>query len=62
MESNINASTKAGTVGGTLLVLLLRISSEEVWKTAVLAAVGAVVSFAVSFLLNRFIKKRKAKG
>lgn len=62
MESNVNAPTKAGTIGGTLLVLLLRISSEEVLKTAVLAAVGAVVSFAVSLFLNRFIKKRKVKG
>lgn len=61
MESNANANapTRAGTIGGTLLVLLLRIGSEEVLKTAVLAAVGAVVSFGVSFLLNKLVKRRK---
>lgn len=63
MENNTNADvpTKAGTVGGTLLVLLLHISSEEVLKTALLAAIGAVVSFSVSFLLNKLVKKRKTK-
>lgn len=64
MEPNTNADvpTEAGTVGGTLLVLLLHISSEEVLKTALLAAIGAVVSFSVSFLLNRMVKKRKTGG
>lgn len=63
MESNanVNVPTKAGTIGGTLLVLLLRITSEEVLKTAMLAAVGAVVSFGVSFLLNKLVKRRREK-
>jgi hypothetical protein len=43
------------------LILLLHISSEELVKTALLAAVGAAVSFTVSFLLNRIVKKRKTK-
>ena len=50
-------STRAGTAGGTLLVVLLQISSGEVLKTAVLAAVGAGVSFVVSYTLQRLIKK-----
>ena len=50
-------STRAGTAGGTLLVVLLQVSSGEVFKTALLAAVGAVVSFAVSYTLQRLIKK-----
>ena len=54
-----NGSTKAGTLGGTFLVLLLHISGEELVKTALLAAVGAAVSFGVSFLLNRMVKRRK---
>ena len=54
-------ATKAGTIGGTLFVLLLHITSEEVFKTALLAAVGAVVSFSVSYLLNRIIKRRRLK-
>jgi putative flippase GtrA len=58
-NANVDASTKAGTIGGTLLVLLLHISSEELIKTVLLAAVGAVVSFGVSFLLNKMIKRRK---
>jgi hypothetical protein len=63
MENNANAdtSTKAGTIGGTLLVLLLHITSEEILKTALLAAVGAVVSFGVSFLMNKIVKRRKVK-
>jgi mannitol-specific phosphotransferase system IIBC component len=58
-NANVDASTKAGTIGGTLFVLLLHVSSEELIKTVLLAAVGAVVSFAVSFLLNKMIKRRK---
>lgn len=63
MEANSNPGTaaKSGTIGGTLLVLLLNITSEEVLKTAVLAAVGAVVSFFISYLLKRIVEKRKAK-
>lgn len=60
MENNAHAGTptKAGTIGGTLLILLLHIKSEELLKTALLAAVGAAVSFGVSFLLNRLVKKK----
>jgi len=63
METNHNpdSATKAGTFGGTLLILLLHITSEEVLKTMVLAAVGAVVSFFISYLLKRIIEKRKAR-
>ena len=57
-STNADAPTKFGTIGGTLLVLLLHITSDEVLKTAVLATVGAVVSFGVSFLLNRLVKKK----
>ena len=60
-NSNPGTATKSGTIGGTLLVLLLNITSEEVLKTAVLAAVGAVVSFFISYLLKRIMEKRKAK-
>jgi putative flippase GtrA len=63
METNPHPdmATRAGTAGGTLLVLLIHISSEEVLKTAVLAAIGAVVSFLVSFVLNRIIRKRRTR-
>ena len=58
-NANVNTPTKAGTIGGTFLILLLNITSEEVLRTALLAAIGAIVSFSVSFLLNRLVKKRK---
>jgi hypothetical protein len=53
---------KRGTMGGVLIILLANISSGEVFKTIVLAAIGAVVSFVVSLLLKWLSKKRKAPG
>ena len=53
-------STKAGTFGGTLLVVLLQIQTAELLKTAVLAAIGAAVSFSVSLILRwviRYLRK-----
>lgn len=50
------ANTRVGTAGGTLLVLL-QVSSTEMLKTAVLAAVGAAVSFGVSFFLQRLVQR-----
>jgi hypothetical protein len=55
----MDVPTKAGTIGGTFLILLLHITSEEVLKTAVLAALGAMVSFGVSFLLNKLFKRKR---
>lgn len=52
-------TTKRGTAGGTLLTILGNISSEDVLKTIILAAVGAVVSFAVTFLLKKLLKRIK---
>ncbi len=53
-------NTKAGTVGGTLLTILANINSQDLLKTAILAAVGAFVSFSATllfkFLLNLFKK------
>jgi mannitol-specific phosphotransferase system IIBC component len=50
-------NTRAGTAGGTLLVVLLHLNCGELVKTAVLAAVGAAVSFAVSFVLQRLVRQ-----
>ena len=61
MEQPVNANTLAGTIGGTLLVLCLKISLEEIAHTALLALIGAVVSFSVSVvmkvIINRFKKR-----
>ena len=52
---------KAGTAGGTTLVVLLNISGDDVLRTVVLGVVGAIVSFLVScgmkWLLGR-IRRR----
>ncbi|HMI78196.1 MAG TPA: hypothetical protein VK484_05355 [Ferruginibacter sp.] len=52
-------STKAGTMGGTLLTIFVNIKSEDLLKTGILAAVGAVVSFSVTLLLKFLIKRLK---
>lgn len=52
-------TTKTGTAGGTLLSIFANINSEDLIKTAVLAAVGAVVSFAVTLLLKLLAKRIK---
>lgn len=49
---------KAGTAGGTLTIILANISGSDLLKTSVLAAIGAMVSFGVSYLLKRLIRKR----
>ena len=51
--------TKRGTAGGTLLTILANITSEDIIKTAILAAVGAVVSFGVTLALKLLIKRNK---
>jgi len=51
--------TRESTAGGTLLIILANISSADLIKTAVLAALGATVSFGVSLLLKWMIKKAK---
>lgn len=56
-----NMSTKAGTAGGTLLVVLVQIAPEEIVKTIVLAGLGAVVSFAVSVGMKWLWRKLRTK-
>jgi hypothetical protein len=48
----------AGTTGGTLLSIIGQLGLLDVVKTAVLAAIGAVVSFAVSWALQRWGRQR----
>jgi hypothetical protein len=59
--STMNTPTKAGTAGGTLLVVLLHIHSDDLIKTAVLAAVGATVSYSVSMILKLIVDRIKRK-
>ena len=55
-ESN---PTLMGTAGGTFLSVIPNLNSEDVLKTVLLAAVGAVVSFGISMVLKFVIKKYK---
>ena len=48
-----------GTAGGTFLSVLPNLHSEDVLKTMLLAALGAIVSFVISLLLKYLIKKHK---
>lgn len=54
-----NSHTVIGTVGGTFLSIIPNIQSADVLKTALLAAIGAVVSFTISLVLKSIIKKHK---
>ncbi|GAA4790901.1 hypothetical protein GCM10023231_18510 [Olivibacter ginsenosidimutans] len=47
-----------GTASGTLLSTLPLIGTQELLRTIILAAIGALVSFLVTLVLQRFRKKR----
>ena len=47
------------TTGGTLLSVLAQLGLHDMLKTAVLATIGAVVSFAVSWVLQRLERRRQ---
>ena len=53
---NEHSYTKTGTIGGTLTIILANINSSDIIKTAVLAGVGAVVSFVMSLVLKEMLK------
>lgn len=57
----VDGNTKAGTIGGTLLIFFLNVSTAEVGKTVILAAIGAVVSFSVSLILKIAVKRFRKK-
>ncbi len=59
MNQHFDNTTKAGTAGGTLLTIFANITSEDVLKTVILAAIGAAVSFAVTIFLKALIKRLK---
>jgi len=48
-----------GTCGGTFLSVLPNLSSADIFRTIVLAIVGAIVSFSISLLLKYLSKKHK---
>jgi mannitol-specific phosphotransferase system IIBC component len=59
MNQHFDNTTKAGTAGGTLLTIFANITGEDIFKTIILAAIGAAVSFAVTIFLKALIKRLK---
>ncbi len=58
MKTN-NVQLGMGTGSGTLLSALAFINTHDVLKTVILAAIGAVVSFAVSWVLQKIANVQK---
>ncbi len=58
-EMTASNPTLMGTAGGTFLSVVPNLNSEDVLKTVLLAAVGAIVSFGISMVLKFVIKKCK---
>ncbi|MEO6229437.1 MAG: hypothetical protein ABJB11_01935 [Ferruginibacter sp.] len=50
-------TTKTATTAGTLLTIFVNINSEDLIKTAILAAVGAAISFTTTILLKKIIQR-----
>lgn len=50
---------KSGVIGGVLLSFPYSLSLGEIYKTILLATVGAIVSFLMSYFLNIFFKRNK---
>jgi hypothetical protein len=51
---------KAGTVGGTLLVIIIQIQQAEFIKTAILASIGTSVSFLSNHCVEMDIEEGEA--
>jgi hypothetical protein len=56
-----HGGTAAGTVGGTLLTIIANIHSEDIVKTALLACIGAIVSFSISLGMKWIAKKLRKR-
>ena len=57
MKAN-NLELSVGTGSGTLLSVMAQLGVYDVVRTATLAAIGAVVSFLVTWGLQRWRKRR----
>jgi len=58
-ELNHDGQVFAGTCGGMFLSIFSNMFIEDLVRTVILAFVGAVVSFGVSLVLRRLIKRKK---
>ena len=57
MEHSGEHTTLIGTISGTLLSVVVTIDLQDITKTIVLAAVGALVSFLMTLFLKWIVKK-----
>ncbi|SNT17344.1 hypothetical protein [Ekhidna lutea] len=60
-DHQIASGTKAGTVGGTLLSVVMNIDAGDILRTVILATVGAIVSFSISVLLKWLVRSSRRK-
>lgn len=51
-QQSFTGHTTYGTAGGILTIFLANISSGDVFRTAILAAIGALVSYSMSYFLE----------
>lgn len=58
---HITGGTVLSIASGTLLTVLANISSGDLLKTAILAAVGAAASYIVTQLLQQFARLLKPR-
>ena len=56
-DQSVIGSAKMGIAGGIITILLINISAADLIKTAVLAGIGAVVSFFISMLLKYWLTR-----
>ena len=58
---NIDTNTRTGTIGGTMVAILINIMTNDIVRTIGFAALGATVSFFVSLGWKWVIKKYKTR-
>jgi hypothetical protein len=56
---HLDFSYKASFVGGTVFGVLPNIHAEDIVVTSVMAVIGAVVSFIVTFILRKLFTNSK---
>ncbi|MFT3823681.1 MAG: hypothetical protein QM731_07160 [Chitinophagaceae bacterium] len=57
--NNLTLNIKTGTLGGTCTVILATITTADLVKTAVLAAVGALVSCGITILVKWLVAMKQ---
>lgn len=53
------SNLKSGILTGTTFAILPNLYWQDIFRTIILASIGAVVSTIVSYLLQRFRKKKE---